>query len=326
MKDIKKKIRKHMSILIKSAPTWINFLLHNHDNFENKLSVMTIIRNEAPYIKEWLDYHKLVGVEKFYIYDNESTDNLKEILQPYIDAGEVIYRFVKTNKSNKGNYGYGIKPVGEVYTETIKKYRNKTKWLAAIDADEFIVPVKYEKITDVLDELEKSIMKHRTFVSLAIHWVVYGYGIHYHKPDGLVTENYWKSDGGNKWIKSIINPRTAIDFFDSHYAKYFWWKYGVNENGKTIKGSADEKMTELDIQKIRINHYLTKSYEEYAERILKNRAGNESYTKREPPPFSPETEEQKDMWKKLPHVDKYPEKDDKIMEKYLPALKRLYSS
>ena len=54
------------------------------NNFVDKpkvfLSVVAIAKNEAPYIKEWIEYHKLVGVERFYFYDNGSTDNTREVL------------------------------------------------------------------------------------------------------------------------------------------------------------------------------------------------------------------------------------------------------
>lgn len=61
--------------------------------FMYDLAVVTIAKNEAPYIKEWLDYHLLAGVNHFYIYDNDSSDNQKEVLQPYVDAGIVTYIF-----------------------------------------------------------------------------------------------------------------------------------------------------------------------------------------------------------------------------------------
>ena len=62
------------------------------NNFENYLSLALMIKNESKYIQEWIEYHLLVGVDKFYIYDNESTDDLKNILKVYIDQGIVEYR------------------------------------------------------------------------------------------------------------------------------------------------------------------------------------------------------------------------------------------
>lgn len=46
------------------------------------IALVLIAKNEAPYIKEWLDFHLKQGVSHFIIYDNESTDNFQEVLQP----------------------------------------------------------------------------------------------------------------------------------------------------------------------------------------------------------------------------------------------------
>lgn len=55
------------------------------------LAVVTIMKGEAPYIREWLDYHLLAGVDHFFIYDNEDSDAQQKIMQPYIDAGIVTH-------------------------------------------------------------------------------------------------------------------------------------------------------------------------------------------------------------------------------------------
>ena len=34
--------------------------------FETELAITAIIKNEAPYIKEWIEYPKLVGVQKIF--------------------------------------------------------------------------------------------------------------------------------------------------------------------------------------------------------------------------------------------------------------------
>lgn len=59
------------------------------------ISIAAISKNEGPYIKEWIEYHKLVGVDRIYFYDNESQDNTKEVLKPYIEDGTVIYHYVQ---------------------------------------------------------------------------------------------------------------------------------------------------------------------------------------------------------------------------------------
>lgn len=95
----------------------------------HNLSIAAIVKNE-PDIIEWIKYHMLVGVDLFYIYDNESTDGLKDKLKPYVDAGIVTYEFYP-----------GRRVQIDVYNKAINDYQYATKWLAIIDSDEFIVPV-----------------------------------------------------------------------------------------------------------------------------------------------------------------------------------------
>lgn len=51
--------------------------------------VVTLFRNEGPYLVEWIEYHRLVGVDRFWLYDNGSTDDGPRRLQPYIAKGVV---------------------------------------------------------------------------------------------------------------------------------------------------------------------------------------------------------------------------------------------
>lgn len=57
-----------------------------------RLVACTMLRNEAAYVREWIVYHLLVGVEHFYLYDNDSTDNTAEVLAPFVAKGVVTYR------------------------------------------------------------------------------------------------------------------------------------------------------------------------------------------------------------------------------------------
>ena len=61
------------------------------DLFLHDLAVVAILKNEAPYLKEWLDYHLIAGVKHFYLYDNESPDNQAEVAKLYVAAGLVDY-------------------------------------------------------------------------------------------------------------------------------------------------------------------------------------------------------------------------------------------
>ena len=53
------------------------------------LVVCAIFKQEAHYLKEWIEFHRIQGFSKFFLYNNNSNDNYLEVLQPYIDKGIV---------------------------------------------------------------------------------------------------------------------------------------------------------------------------------------------------------------------------------------------
>ena len=47
--------------------------LYKRDNVFKKYDVTlcAIFRNEALFLKEWIDYHRTIGIEHFYLYNNK---------------------------------------------------------------------------------------------------------------------------------------------------------------------------------------------------------------------------------------------------------------
>ena len=330
LKHILKQIIKPPAFLLLSLPVTINYLLHNKNKFPDELAVVAIVKNEAAYIAEWIEYHRLVGVTKFYIYDNGSEDNLTEVLRPYIDSGVVSYTFYP-----------GVPcPQVKAYNEAIREYRNKAKWIAFIDIDEFIVPMidktrqdktrqdktrqdktSYTSIIDVLNEVETRYKHKWQFAALAVNWVIYGYSGHETKPEGLVIENYTESAGIIKCVKVIVNPRTVLRFY-IHHAIHFWFVSERHMNmkpAKLMKWSDDAD----NITKIRINHYATKSYQEYARRRKKNAAGHGNPLYFFPtPPLSGEEEAVKKSWNDALQLDRIPNIPDMVMTEYIEPVRR----
>ncbi|MDR2338384.1 MAG: glycosyltransferase family 92 protein [Deltaproteobacteria bacterium] len=222
------------------------------------LAVLATLKNEAPYIKEWIEYHLLVGVELFYLYDNGSEDNLKEVLQPYIDKGLVVYEVWN------GQYQQIA-----IYNSAIAKYKNSARWIAIIDADEFIVPVKEKTVSKFLKDYE-------AYPALLINWLVFDSNGHIKQPQGLVIENYTKAlneftkypPTGNLFVKSIVNP-CQVASCGIHNHTYYNASLAVTENFETITNAYYSKYH--SINKIRINHYFSKSLEEFKAKTARGR-------------------------------------------------------
>ena len=212
------------------------------------LAVVSIMKNEDPYVKEWLDYHLLAGVNHFFIYDNESEDNFKEVLQPYIDAGLVTYIFYP-----------GIVRQIQAFNAAVRDYKFFCRYMTFIDADEFIFPHSKPTIIEVVDDV---LADNSKAAALGINWILYGSN-NLEKADynvGVLDRFTAHDSNVNVQIKTIADPR-KIDFLaNPHFAIYFNGYSAVEENGKSFEGPFNEEKT---ADKISINHYHTKSREEY---------------------------------------------------------------
>lgn len=219
------------------------------------LAVCAIAKNEGPYFEEWIEWHQHLGVEKFYIYDNESTDNTKEVLAPYIASGIVDYTFWP-----------GMKQQLPAYDHCLEKHRLDARWIAVIDLDEFIKPIKDKTIPDFLRRFEE-------FSAVEINWLIYGSGGAKTKEKGNVMERFKQhslpSHGANRHVKSIVNPRRVFSFIGCHEVARASGKT-ADSHGNVVKTYFRDREPQQDV--IRINHYAVKSYEEFLQKRARGRA------------------------------------------------------
>ncbi|CAF3476661.1 unnamed protein product, partial [Rotaria sp. Silwood2] len=52
---------------------------------EHAISIYTMIRNKRNEIIDWIEYHRMIGIEHFYLYDNLSEDHIDIFLKYYLD-------------------------------------------------------------------------------------------------------------------------------------------------------------------------------------------------------------------------------------------------
>ena len=219
------------------------------------LAVCAIAKNEGPYFKEWIEWHRAHGVEKFYIYDNESTDCTQEVLTPYIESGLVEY-----------NYWPGMKQQLPAYDDCFERHRLEARWLAVIDLDEFIVPMMDKTIPGFLYRMEK-------FSVVEINWLVYGSGGAKTKEPGGVMERFHRHSLPdhvlNRHVKSIVDPRRVCTMVGCHEAARISGR-AADSHGMLLKKGFRDRKPQQDV--IRINHYAVKSYEEFLAKRARGRA------------------------------------------------------
>lgn len=220
------------------------------------VSICAIFKNEALYLKEWIEFNHIIGIDHFYLYNNNSEDNYKNVLQPYIETGLVTLIDWPQNQKQM-----------ECYMACIDEYSSETKWLGFIDIDELIVPKSTNSVYEFLKPFE------RKAGAVNIYWKLYGTsGKEERDLSGLVSEDFtvcWPKycDIG----KCFYNTAFGFNRNSKHSGQLhhkFWARYKgmdippVNIFNKICIG--DRNIAGTSEFPIQINHYFTKSYKEYA--------------------------------------------------------------
>jgi hypothetical protein len=218
------------------------------------LGITTLMLNEERDLREWIEFHRLQGVERFYLYDNGSTDDTEEVVRPYVEEGiaEVV------PWPHRGAQRAAI-------ADSFARHRDDVRWLACIDVDEFLFCPTGERVCDVLREFEG-------YPAVAVHWHVFGTSdVARRPPDAEVLPTFtrrsddFSSTSVNRHIKSIVDPWCALDLVppDPHHRPYRVG-FAVNEIGCPVIGPLPWP---IRCERLRINHYWPKSKAECLKKV-----------------------------------------------------------
>lgn len=243
------------------------------------LSAMAIFKNEAAYLDEWLAFCVLEGVEHLLLYDNGSTDNSREVLQPWIDAGivEVLdWPILWTHGAQT-----------KAYADALRRLRGRTRWAAFIDVDEYLFSPTGKPVAEVLKQYEDH-------AGVIVNWQCYGSSGHQARPAGLTIESYTrraKTDWArNERVKTIVNPSLALEPAGAHLFKVQPGHQLVTEDFKPVRvvrsgkwrrmlrhlaarlpympldpyPTREPSPKQVSVSNLRINHYVTRSREDLA--------------------------------------------------------------
>jgi Glycosyltransferase family 92 len=207
------------------------------------LTIASVFQNEAPYLKEWIEFHKMMGVQLFILVDDRSTDNFIDVLRPYIDAGEVDLLRSPCPKKWQGRAWPTYQcALVRMFCEQL---RGVSRWLALIDVDEFIVPAETNNIFDFLSN-------HEDCGGIYIRWEPFGTS-HVKKlsEKELLTERLylkWKLIKGHDMLgKSIVKPHRVLHPNIHHCALLPGYEYMDSNPGM-----------ENESPRIKLHHYWTR--------------------------------------------------------------------
>ena len=257
----RRRIREDLRLCF-SRPARVKTIDHSDRGARDYYSVVVIVKNEARYMREFILFYLATGADRIYVYDNDSTDDLLEVLEPFLKNGRVVY-----------TYWPGKVVQTAAYRHAVRRTKRRTKWLAVIDADEFLFSPK--------GSMPDQLRRYEQYPGIGVNWVMFGPNGHDRRPEGLVMDNYTTTFADrdfplNCHIKSIVQPARVLLVSHSHYSYYKKGEFAVDEGENRIGNTnafapmAGRAFTPCHRGEVfRINHYNTKSIEDLEAKYLR---------------------------------------------------------
>lgn len=212
-----------------------------------RLAVVAALKDEAEYMEEWLAFHAIIGVERFYLYENHSTDTTLEVLKRLSSSYDIRLHSFQQQPAQM-----------LAYNDFLRKYSDEVEWAAFIDADEFIRPARNApRLHDLLDQRQDA-------AAIALNWTLYGSSGHVEAPSEIGLKAFQRSAGApSRIIKSIVRPDQVILMPTPHVA-VMNGKY-VTPSGRACLPFRDVvELSGLADEPYGLAHYAVRSREQYA--------------------------------------------------------------
>jgi hypothetical protein len=265
---------------------------------KTSVAICAIAKNESPYLAEWAVYHRMIGFDRILVYNNESTDDSEAVLAQLSAAGVLEY----CNWSVPANAH--IQRLA--YRDGLKRLRRSVEWIAFIDIDEFVVIPN-------LDDIHVFLQRFQTESAIAINWKMFGTSHKQVAEPGLVMERFLscarRSHRVNRAVKTLAKCSALVDpnLHNHEFAEGVVYR---TVTGEAVPPKRGRILGEPSHDVIRINHYFTKSREEWDRKVARGRA-----TKPAGHPDKFRTEQHFRMCDRNEQVDEY-------MLRFVPGVRR----
>jgi Glycosyl transferase family 2 len=238
--------------------------------------IVGCMKNEAPYILEWIAYHRAIGVDNFLIYTNDCTDGTDDLLGRLQALGLVQHR---NNDAWKGN-----SPQQHALNKSLKEdLIENADWVIHIDVDEFInVRVGNGTLADFLAQVPDA-------TTVAMTWRLFGHNGVARYEDNLVIEQFtsaapkycpkphttwgFKTMTRNTGAYAKLSCHRPNKLAEGHKPRVKW----VNGSGQEMTANYHEKGWRSDLKTIgydmiQLNHYALRSAESFLVKRQRGRA------------------------------------------------------
>ncbi|MEX0285529.1 MAG: glycosyltransferase family 2 protein [Paracoccaceae bacterium] len=238
--------------------------------------IVGCMKNEAPYILEWVAYHRAIGVDNFLIYTNGCEDGTDEILDRLQEMGVLEHRL---NNDWKGN-----SPQQYALNQSLKEpVIQQAEWIIHIDVDEFI---NVRTGDGTLDALFAEVPD---ATNIAMTWRLFGHNGVERLEDKFVIDQFdscapkYCPKPHTVWgFKTMFKNIGAYGKISCHRPNKLDEKFSdivkwVNGSGRDITKETAERgwrnsKTTIGYDLVQLNHYALRSAESFLIKRQRGRA------------------------------------------------------
>jgi hypothetical protein len=191
-----------------------------------RLCILAIFKNEAMVLQEWLQHYRQFGVERFFLGDNNSTDNYLDGFKGN-DTKDIVFTSVPELFQQRNYYNS--------MRDTLK---TTCEFVLVDDVDEYLytsVASGFKTIADYLGTLPQEVSQ------VCINWLMFGACGYLEQPKHIRKSFVLREQKTHSFTKCIVR-QSKVKEFSIH-------KHNVN--GKTI----------TDNTNLHLNHYAIMSLE-----------------------------------------------------------------
>lgn len=232
-----------------------------------RLLVTTCMKDEGPYILEWLAWHKYIGIQDFVVFTNDCSDGTDLLLDRLEELGQ-LRRL--PNPALAANSTF-FQPAALNYTPQLPEW-HKADFYISMDVDEFInIRVGRGQFSDLLHSTG-------SFDALSMSELNHGSNGRMHFEPGLMTEQFprHQTEAPNRGkalrgVKTITRISEKLDRPRNHRPDFIGsgrdvvWLDGSGRSVETLK--ADSALNGIDVRGssnlVVLDHFPLRSLESY---------------------------------------------------------------
>lgn len=217
-----------------------------------KTAICAIIKNEHLFLEEWIEWHLGLGFDAIHLFEDKGSDSHEEICEKYSNV--YLRRYESDNKirqilSNQENSGRQK----DLYSWFAINYRSIYDWVAFIDIDEFLFFSEDYS-------LERLCNEYGDCPAVLLYWKMMGASGNIRKQKNVI-ESY---------TEEAVIPRNELNWAHKVLCNLRLWP-GMDSLHRTceyVNTNRKKDLLDFCYDKAWINHYFTKSWEDWCDRIF----------------------------------------------------------